>query len=229
MNLIILLVSVLYLIGLGVLLWVTRYKRRAYARAKGALSCLFVVASLLAFWLGSPVVFSGFWLLLVALVLCMAGDILLGLANRTKVPRAKPFAGGAASFLLAHVFFCLLLYQGAPLHPVDFILPALLVLALFLLGKADAVRLKKMWLMGYVYTFTVGLMACKAVQVAIKVWPALPFASALLALGAILFLISDIILLFLYFGTIRHKWMRYANLSTYYVGIYLIALTAYWM
>lgn len=34
---------------------------------------------------------------------------------------------------------------------------------------------------------------------------------------------------FLYFGTRRNKWNRYANLVTYYTGIYLISVSAYWI
>ena len=184
---------------------------------------------MLAFWLGTGAVSAGFLLLLTALLLCMGGDILLGLANRTKTVRAKPFAGGAFSFLLAHIFFCLLLYSRVPPSGFDLLLPLLLVGVLFLLGRADLVRLKKMWPLGYSYTFIVGLMACKAVQAATLLWQTAPLAGLLIGGGGILFLVSDIILLFLYFGTTRRKWMRYANLSTYYLGIYCIAITAYWL
>lgn len=217
--------SIVYCIALGGLLWVTRHKRKYYTLAKGSVSFLFVVAGVGGAFAGGGNK-TGFWLLLAALLFCMAGDVLLGMANRTKAVRVKPFAGGALSFFVAHIFFCFFLYRQAAFQWYDFFPSVLLVLGLFLLEKAGLVRLKQMRLIGYGYSFVVALMACKAVQYML----AAPGAGGiLLAAGAILFLVSDIILLFLYFGTHRVKWTRYANLSTYYIGVYCIALSAYWL
>lgn len=217
-----------YLAGLCGLLLVTRHKGKYYAQAKGALSLLFVLGACLAFWLGGRHSLWDFANLLAALVLCALGDVLLGVANKAKKVRAKPFLAGTISFGFAHVLFCVLFYRQAGFFWYDFILSAVLMCIVFALEKADRVRLKKMRIPGYIYTFMIGLMTTKAVQTAL--WHGASGAhSAVLALGSVLFLISDIVLLFLYFGTHRRKSYRYANLSTYYVGVYMMALGAYWM
>lgn len=221
--------TLLYVLALFVLLWVTRHKRKFYTLAKGSVSLLFVLAALFAFWLAGRPVSANFVLLLTALLLCMGGDVLLGLANRTKTVCAKPFAGGAISFLLAHIFFCVLFYREVAFQWYDVLAPILLVGVLLTLNQKGWVRLKHMLALGVGYTFVVGLMAVKSLQVAVGPYASFPIAAVLLAGGGMLFLCSDIILLFLYFGKRRRKGMRYANLSTYYIGIYSIAVTAYWM
>lgn len=224
--------SILYAFGLAGLLWVTRFKKKYYAHAKGLCSILFVLGAVLALLCGKQWQFPGltanFVLLLVALVLCMAGDVLIGLANRSKKLHKTPFLGGAASFALAHVLFCVLYYRYAPFRWYDCVLPLVLLFIMWVLEKRDLVRLKKMRPVAYIYTFMVGLMFAKSCQAALGYGLVAPQGICIVA-GSFLFLVSDIILLFLYFGTKRGKWTRYANLSTYYAGIYLIAMSAFWM
>ncbi|MDL2252619.1 lysoplasmalogenase [Ruminococcaceae bacterium OttesenSCG-928-I18] len=218
----------LYTAGLCVLLWVARKMRRRYPVAKGVLSAGFVLGSVLAYLTGQRGEFLLYLLLLGALVFCASGDILLGIANKShsKV-RAKPFVAGSLCFLLAHLFFCTLFFTEAAFRPLDLIFPAVLVALLFYLSKKGKIRLKKMWPLGYSYTALVGLMASKAVICGFRVG-ILSGLGLFTAVGAVLFLVSDVILLFLYFGVKRLHWLRTGNLITYYSGIALIGLSAHW-
>lgn len=207
----------LYAAALAALLWVAKRNRRLYAAAKGMCSLLFLVAAGAGAAFGRPGTNSA--AMLAALALCAAGDVLLGLANlNAERVSKKPFMGGVGCFTLAHCAFCLffMLQGGFSWYALPF--PVLLLAILRLLEHKDAVRLKKIRPVGYLYTFLVGLMASMAL--------ARPFAfpgGALMGAGAALFFLSDVVLLFLYFGTRRRPWYRPTNLLCYYFGIFLMA------
>lgn len=220
--------AVLYLLALGGLLWVTRYKTQYYTQAKGFTSLLFVLAGFLSWRLGARHARAEFALLITALVLCALGDVLLGLANRGETLRMKPFLCGTGSFMLAHVLFCVLFYRQVGFAWYDVLLPLALLVTTLILDAKKVVHLGRMKIPGCVYTLLVGLMCTKALEAAF-VAGAVGYRAVLTAVGAVLFLTSDVVLLFLYFATNRQKWHRYVNLSTYYAGIYLLASTAYWM
>lgn len=221
--------AVVYIAALFALLVVSRRKKTFYAAMKGVCSALFLVCVIASWCSGQKLEEFSFWLLLAALVLCAFGDVFLGVANNTsgRVSK-KPFLAGAASFTIAHVLFCCMFYYRGTFYWFDVVLPLALMGILFALEKKDRVRLKKMRLMGFIYTFMVGLMAGKALQLVI-VSGAVTTGEILLAVGAALFLASDILLLFLYFGTVRYTWIRAVNLTSYYIGVFLMASAAYWL
>lgn len=223
--------AMVYAVALCVLLRISGHRRNLYAPAKAVASLLFVATAFVV-W---PGVRGGevalFSLLAAALMLCAAGDVFLGIANRngTRV-YARPFVLGAANFALAHVLFCIFFYRMVGVRWWDVLPSAVLVLVMRLLEHKGCVRLKRMRLHAYIYTVLVALMATKALQ---TLWLPPPAGGGagppVAAVGAVLFLVSDVVLLFLYFGTARHKWYRYANLTTYYVGVFLLATLAQWL
>lgn len=221
------LLPVAYAVGLGAVLWVARHAKHWYALAKGVLSSLFVAVSLLAYYSGGKKSPDAYEMLLIALALCAVGDVMLGIANRTKTVRARPFVAGTLSFLCAHVCFCALFLRLSPFRIFDLALPAVLVFALWRLERRGSIRLKKMRPLGYLYTALVGLMTSKAISVGVAAGLSSPLG-ALTVAGGVLFLFSDYVLMFLYFGVVRRRWLRTANLTTYYIGIFLLALSARW-
>ena len=84
--------------------------------------------------------------------------------------------------------------------------------------------------MAYLYSLLVSLMVVKALQAGFfaRADKSALLPAALMAAGAVLFWVSDLILVFMYFGKIRHKRLRYWNLSTYYMGVFLLALSPAW-
>ncbi len=228
MSTLLLILSIVYAVAVCALLYLSRRNRRYYAPAKGVASALFVLVGVAAYFSGAQRTPGNFWLLLAALVLCAVGDVLLGLANRSKKVQAKPFLAGFFCFAAAHVLFCALFYRFAPLTWMDALPPMALLLMLWWLDTRKKVRLKKMRVPAYIYTTLVGLMAGKAVQAAFAPG-SFGDGAFLLALGSLLFLTSDVILLFLYFAPRRLRWLRYANLTTYYIGVYLLGLSAHWL
>lgn len=229
MLLFLVILSCVYVAALCVLLRVARVNKSMYAAAKGICSFLFLVCASYCWFCGEKTNATLFGLLLGAMVLCAFGDVLLGVANR-KAGRVgkKPFIAGAISFTFAHVLFCVLFILRSPINWYDFVFPVLLMGVTWLLEHTDKIRLKKMRPLGYVYTFMVGMMAWKAFESA-AYDGIFTMGEIFLTLGAALFLVSDIVLMFLYFGTRRHTLFRGVNLVLYYVGVYLMAVGAYWL
>lgn len=220
---------VLYVAALALLLWAAKRKRNLYALAKGLCSGLFLLCAVLAFMQGAKMNLFAFIVLMAALLACAFGDVLLGVANRSKgLVHKRPFVFGAGAFTLAHLLFCVLLYQYDAPRWYDVIAPLLFLAVLYLLERTDRIRLKKMRPLGYIYTFLVSLMAGKALGNACLQGRPAPGAW-MVAAGAVLFFLSDVLLLFLYFGTRRKQWHRGTNLVLYYAGMLLLAFGAYWM
>lgn len=232
--------SAVFVVFLALLLWVSQRQKQRYALAKGVQSTLFVLAALLAFFTGSAARPAAFALLLAALILCAFGDIALGVANQARRKsegegkekvgtagiRKAPFLAGAAAFLLAHLVFCVLYFHIAPFHPLVLVLPVACVILIYSFEHFGLIRTGKMKPLVFIYPFVVGMMASSALATAIAAGPS-PYG-ALTVAGSILFLISDAILVFLYFGVKKHVAFRISNLLTYYLGVFLLALSSHW-
>ncbi len=221
--------TVLYVACLAMLLVVAKRHKGSYALAKGVCSLVFVAAGVLAWCLGLRGAPGLFAVLLAALVLCAFGDVLLGVANMAAShPDKRFFMAGGLTFALAHVLFVVLFSGLWAWRWFDFFLPLLLLVVMLALDVKGKVRLKKLRPLAYVYTALVGLMAWKAAGGVLYAMPP-GSGTAEVCVGALLFLLSDVLLLFLYFGVHRAKWLRSANLIAYYMGVYLLALSAYWL
>lgn len=209
--------SIVYsLVALAFLL-VTAYCRpleNYYPWGKAAASLGFLLVALCRFS-GS----AQAWGLLLCLFLCAAGDVLLGLANAHAGFFSRFFSAGAVCFVLAHAGFCLLFGFTSGWRPSQFLLPACLVGAAALAARdKHRFRLRRITAPALFYSFFVGLMCAQSVSYALHtgVW--------LAAVGGILFLISDCVLLFLYFYYKKRRAFRALNLITYYLGMLCLAL-----
>lgn len=210
--------SVTYsLVSLVVLLASAYYKplTKFYPWGKAAASLGFLLVALCRFSGGHSLG------MLACLCLCAAGDVLLGLANLHAGFFSRFFSAGAVCFVLAHIGFCLLFGAGAGWRPALFVLPMFLVGAAALAARDKRrFRLRRMALPALVYSFFVGLMCAQSFSYALHtgIW--------LAAAGGALFLVSDCVLLFLYFYYKKRRAFRALNLITYYLGMLCLALTA---
>ncbi len=188
---------------------------------KGTAALFFVI---LGFLCADGSVFSR-WIL-VGLIFGMAGDILLNMRHLTGEYGQKVFLVGILVFLLGHVMYLIALFEKAvkPIIPtiVGLILAVLLIV--WILGRVNAKKAFKIF--GVFYIGAVTLMAVAAV------WNALTLGSLsdkMLGIGGILFLISDIILIFNTFTGVTKSSGRITNLSLYYLGQILIASSLYFL
>ena len=203
------------------------YSRRhfhLYPAAKTAASLGFV-GTALACHAQSGVNSGYFALLMVCLLACLAGDVLLGVANLHAGFFSRFFLAGTVAFMGAHAGFCVLFARapGVRLRPI-LALPALVAGAAALcIRDKRRFKLKKLAPAAFVYALCVGLMTSLALAGCLG---APSPRSALTAAGAVLFFASDALLLFLYFYHKKRGWLRAANLLTYYIGMLCLALTA---
>lgn len=189
-----------------------------YVLAKGIQSAAFVVIFAIAAWVSGRM--HTFVLMLPAFLFCMSGDILMGFYNRTR--KRIYFLSGLFLFLAGHVCFVRSLCRKQQLEWVDFIIPigaVLLTYGIIYFKKLHTGKLK-IWIL--IYSFFVAMLFGKSLHLFL----AEPVLShAVMGLGAFLFLVSDISILFLYFFKNKGKGVHVFNLVTYYYGIVLLAVS----
>ncbi len=166
------------------------------------------------------------WLILAGLVLSLVGDVLL-------IPQDNPraFLGGLVAFLLAHMMYIIAFahLQFGVLEainvPGEVIAAIVLAIVAVLVYRYLSRGLGAMRLPGIAYMLVISLMVHRAVAV-VLVHPGPATQPGLIVAGASLFYISDAILAankFRLGGQMPHY--RLWNLSTYYTGQLLIALS----
>lgn len=212
-----------YLILVALLIYVAYSKHFAYyTLAKTAASLGFIAVAFAAYFYGGKNNPQYFYAVLPCLVLCLAGDVLLGLANNKGKLFSSYFIKGVIFFMLAHIGFCIVFSFLSPFKIYDLILPVILLCFTFWCSKSERFRLKRMKLPVMAYSLFVGLMCARGLQGGIALGN---LRGIYIILGSVLFLLSDGVILLLYFHIKQRKLMRFANLFTYYIGLLFIALS----
>lgn len=158
--------------------------------------------------------------LLPAFLFCMIGDILLAVYKLSK--KQGIFFSGAGFFLFGHLAFISYLCHLQPLFILDFIIPFCCVGLIFLFRHFSLISIGKPLPFILLYTFCLGLFFSKSLRMLLTI----PTASSLyFALGSLLFFISDFILLFLHFSKRDSLWLHITNLTTYYYGMFFLAVS----
>jgi len=207
----------------GVFIVVEHKKRWVAANIlKGLASLVFVLIGFVG-WLQSPssnftnCVFAG-------LLLGMLGDILLNLRFVYPDKGQKIFLGGIAAFLIGHILYLCALIPSVKHLYVDIAIGAVLAAALLIyIFKTMKVKLA-FKIFGIVYLGAVIIMTCMALDIAF--FAASP-RTITFAIGAILFTVSDIVLIFNTFSDVTKFSLRITNLSLYYIGQVLIACSLF--
>lgn len=211
-------VSVVYGILLVRLVACIRDEEKGYGKEKTACSIGFLVLAAAAALAGHRP--QSFWHLLPALLLCLTGDVVLAVYNRTRRPRW--FLAGLLSFLGGHAFFIWGLCRVQPLGWSVFLAAVLGGGGVLALSRLPCLKLGKMLPWTVVYGAVVSALVGKACQLAFG----LGEAWCLWVLGgAVLFWVSDLLILFLYFWPGRHPRVHAANLITYYLAMAALAIS----
>ena len=152
----------------------------------------------------------------------MLGDILLNLRFVFREAGQKIFLIGILAFLIGHILYLVALI-GAAQHVWIWycIIIGGFIAAALLAYIFRTMEVKKAFkIFGVFYLGAVIIMTCIAIGIAVFM-PSK--ASLMFAVGAVLFTLSDIVLIFITFsGTTRFS-LRITNLSLYYLGQVLIA------
>lgn len=213
------------LIGLLVDIWFikTEYdgKMSKATVLKGLASAFFVLLGALCYAENR----TGFGrLILSGLILGMVGDIFLNLRSQfSGAASQKVFAVGILAFLSGHfLYIAALITQNAAI-----VLPALLtagilsILAIPPLMKRITAPSRGLKLFGYVYlVIVIAMFSCAAV---LFIRDSVQLLTTLFAIGGLLFVVSDFIMIYYSFGK-KIKPLRAINLLSYYAAQLLIAL-----
>ncbi|MFZ2538520.1 MAG: lysoplasmalogenase family protein [Oscillospiraceae bacterium] len=159
-----------------------------------------------------------YFTVLPAFILCLCGDVLLGLEDESGT--SKLFLGGLCSFLLGHIVFVWAFSKKVPFSLYDLILPILAVILTLFLVRMNVGKIRNAVL---VYSFFVAMLFAKGISLVLINGASL--SNVLLCVGSFLFLVSDVIILFLRFYEKKHHLVRFFNLLTYYCGMFLIGLS----
>ena len=219
-------VALISVIGLLVDIWFirTEYAGKMVKATvlKGLASLFFVILGVVCYIERS----STFGLLvLIGLVLGMLGDIFLNMRNCVKGPLSmKIFAVGILFFLSGHfLYIAALLNRNSEIVMIAIGITAVISLsAIPPLMKRITAPSRGLKIFGWVYLVVVIAMFSSALTLIIK--NGAGRSEIVFALGALLFVVSDFIMIYYSFGK-KIRPLRAINLLSYYIGQLLIALT----
>ncbi len=214
------------LIGIAVDIWFikTEYEgKMALATAlKGTASLFFVLFGLICY-LENASTFGA--LVLSGLVLGMLGDIFLNLRNCFEGSKSmKIFAVGILFFLSGHFLYIasLLNRDASVLGYASLVTAVLSLLSIPPLMKRITAPSRGLRIFGWVYLVVViAMFSSSLVLLFINGGGG---CEAVFTTGALLFVVSDFIMIYYSFGR-KIKPLRAVNLLSYYIGQLLIALT----
>jgi len=186
---------------------------------KGLASAFFVILGIYCLYRNPT---SAGKLIVIGLALGMIGDVLLNLRYLVSGSSSnKVFAVGILAFLSGHILYIVALFGKGANPLIALILTAVIsILGIPPLMKRITAPSKGLKIFGYVYLVIVIAMFSAALSLLIRNG-ASPFNIAF-AVGALLFMVSDFIMIYYSFGK-KIPPLRAINLSTYYIGQLLIA------
>jgi uncharacterized membrane protein YhhN len=189
---------------------------------KGIASATFVAVG----WLGLCITGGGTLprLILCGLILGALGDVLLNARYFAGKRESALFVAGVVSFFLGHIMYLIVLMSISQSHVPVIVSAAVIAAVIICVMQRTVTASVPMKILGGVYVATVVLMAVAAVGNALAVQNT---GRVLYAVGAVLFLCSDIILIFNTFGERTKMLWSAICLALYYPGQLLIALTLY--
>ncbi len=187
---------------------------------KGSASLIFVLIGLKAY---QTVNFAFNRQLLIGLVFGLIGDVLLNLRYVFPKQGQKIFLIGIVAFLIGHIMYLLALIPQARHILWYCAIPGAVAAACLLAYIFKTMEVKKAFkIFGVFYLGAIMILNCVAAGNLI----ANPSAfTGLFAAGAVFFLVSDIVLILNTFGSETRQSLRVTNVSLYYVGQLLIALS----
>ena len=165
-------------------------------------------------------------LIAVGLAFGLIGDVCLNLRLVLKNGKAV-FLSGIAAFLIGHILYLVAMGLNAQNLKVLLIsigagVVAAAGLLVWIFKNITAQKVFKIF--GVFYVGAVVIMTAVACGTVIT---AFSISSLVFLIGAVLFTASDVILIFNMFSDKKKAWMRPTNLSLYYLGQILIALSLF--
>ena len=191
---------------------------------KGSASVVFVIIGAIAFAAAANTQFAK--PVFIGLILGAVGDILLNLRFVFEKIGQKIFLLGIAAFLAGHILYLAALVPQSENLWLCVIIGAVIaaVILAYIFKTMDVKPAFKAF--GILYIGAVVIMTAIAIGNLVSN----PAATTwLYAIGAVLFTVSDVVLIFNTFGEASRFSLRITNLSLYYVGQLLIACSLFFV
>lgn len=191
---------------------------------KGSASVVFVIIGSIAFAAAVNTQFAK--LVFIGLILGAVGDVLLNLRFVFEKIGQKIFLLGIAAFLAGHILYLAALIPQSESLWLCVIIGAIVAAAIlaYIFKTMEVKTAFKVF--GIFYIGAVVIMTAIAIGNLIAN-PAT--ATWLYAIGAVLFTVSDVVLIFNTFGSTQKFSLRITNLSLYYIGQLLIACSLFFV
>jgi len=219
---------VLFLGAIALTMFLIARDRKGSPKAlllKTVTSFLFIAVAFASFMVNSiPEVAMFFMLIMMGLICGLIGDIVLDLKIMYKKSSSLYQHGGMVAFFIGHAFYlaALLIYFGFSWMA----LAAALILAIIIVCVSKFIlkfNFAEHSIDTYAYSFALSYMMTQACYAAIT--QGYTTSTVLLAAGAILFLLSDLVLVMTYYDNKDSKPFIVVNHTLYYAAQYSIALS----
>jgi len=219
----------LALIILGVMLEIVFILKESEGRLgvatffKGLASLMFVALGIfnymevVSYNIGIPII--------IGLILGIIGDVLLNLRFMLKKEASTIIFGiGITVFLAGHLMYIIaLIASSAEIIIMALVLTAILsAIAIPTQLKLLTIKSKGIKTVGVIYYVVVIAMFCTAIS--FPIINGISLFSCVFILGALLFLISDTLMIYYTFGK-KTRFLRVANLMLYYIAQVMIAMS----
>ncbi len=191
---------------------------------KGSASVVFVIIGAIAYGMMSNSAFAR--LVFIGLILGAVGDVLLNLRFVFEKAGQKIFLLGIAAFLAGHILYLAALVPQSENLWLCVIIGAVIAAAIlaYIFKTMEVKTAFKVF--GIFYIGAVVIMTAIAIG---NLVAAPATATWLYAIGAVLFTVSDIVLIFNTFSGTTKFSLRITNLSLYYIGQLLIACSLFFI
>ena len=165
----------------------------------------------------------GTWMV-VGLFMGLMGDVFLNLTPCYPKKETLWFLLGLGSFLIGHLAYVYALYRTSILYSVLLIIGCAFVsfILLLFLQRKNFISLQEMFLPAFVYATVILFFE---MQCLVWLFDQIQVFTIVLNIGSMLFVLSDLILLFILFGDKDTKTMTRMNLTTYYLAQMCLATT----
>ncbi|SFR80013.1 lysoplasmalogenase [Anaeromicropila populeti] len=193
--------------------------RIIYVFLKTFTSLLFVSLIVISY-LAVPCDKNYFITLLLGFIFALFGDFFLAINNNSIF-----FILGVASFAIGHIFYSISFYRFTKINQIQLIVFAILaVFTITYITVVDGFEFGSMYPLIVAYTLIITFMTGSAVSL-IKHYHSFPWAVMTTILGAIMFYISDLILVHVFYYNNSPFILVPLNLLIYYTGQGILALS----
>jgi uncharacterized membrane protein YhhN len=219
---------IIFLGAIALTLFLIARDRKGSVKAlllKTIASFFFIAVAFASFMVNSSQSVAIFFMLIMMGLICgLIGDILLDLKIMYKESSSLYHHGGMVAFLVGHLFYltALIIYFGFNWIPLVIALVLAIIIACvskFILKFNFAEHTVNT----YAYSFTLSYMMTQACYAAIT--QGFTASTILLAVGAILFLLSDLVLVMTYYDNKDSRPFIAVNHILYYAAQFTIALS----